>query len=195
MRGEARACAKETLGWDRGGGGLAAERTRVDRKFEVINARDATSALYWLDFDGNEAHYVDLPPGMTTMMSTFGSHVWVSRDMATNAAVAENNYLDRFFTRVNKVFLDERAASNETERLTQENDDLKRILTDYLNGTTVNETGTCCISQIPTLFAHTRLTRFGYKNSSRRSKQPPVRGERPRFDRAEKPPRRGDEGD
>lgn len=59
---------------------------------------------------------------------------------ATNAAVAENNYLDRFFTRVNKVFLDERAASNETERLTQENDDLKRILTDYLNGTTVNET-------------------------------------------------------
>ena len=31
---------------------------------------------------------MDLPPGMTTMMSTFGSHVWVSRDMATNAAVA-----------------------------------------------------------------------------------------------------------
>ena len=72
----------------RGGEGLASVPSRDDRKVEFINARDATSALYWLDFDGNEAHYVDLPPGMTTMMSTFGSHVWVSRDMATNAAVA-----------------------------------------------------------------------------------------------------------
>ena len=72
----------------RGGEGLASVPSRDDRKVEFINARDATSALYWLDFDGNEAHYVDLPPGMTTMMSTFGSHVWVSRDMSTNAAVA-----------------------------------------------------------------------------------------------------------
>ena len=72
----------------RGGEGLASVPSRDDRKVEFINARDATSALYWLDFDGNEAHYVDLPPGMTTMMSTFGSHVWVSRDMATNVAVA-----------------------------------------------------------------------------------------------------------
>jgi len=72
----------------RGGEGMASTPSRDDRKVEFINARDATSALYWLDFDGNEVHYVDLPPGMTTMMSTFGSHVWVSRDMATNAAVA-----------------------------------------------------------------------------------------------------------
>jgi hypothetical protein len=72
----------------RGGEELASVPSRDDRKVEFINARDATSALYWLDFDGNEAHYVDLPPGMTTMMSTFGSHVWVSRDMSTNAAVA-----------------------------------------------------------------------------------------------------------
>ena len=72
----------------RGGEGLASVPSRDDRKVEFINARDATSALYWLDFDGNEAHYVDLPPGMTTMMSTFGSHMWVSRDMSTNAAVA-----------------------------------------------------------------------------------------------------------
>ena len=72
----------------RGGEGLSSTPSRDDRKVEFINAREATSALYWLDFDGNEVHYVDLPPGMTTMMSTFGSHVWVSRDMATNAAVA-----------------------------------------------------------------------------------------------------------
>ena len=73
----------------RGGeGGMASTPSRDDRKVEFINAREATSALYWLDFEGNEVHYVDLPPGMTTMMSTFGSHVWVSRDMATNAAVA-----------------------------------------------------------------------------------------------------------
>ena len=72
----------------RGGEGMASTPSRDDRKVEFINAREATSALYWLDFDGNEVHYVDLPPGMTTMMSTFGSHVWVSRDMATNAAVA-----------------------------------------------------------------------------------------------------------
>jgi len=32
--------------------------------------------------------YPDLPPGMTTVLSSFASHVWVVRDMATNAAIS-----------------------------------------------------------------------------------------------------------
>ena len=64
--------------------------SRDDRKGEFVNARDATAALYWRDCDGNEAHDVGLPPGMTTMMSTFGSHVWVSRDMSNEVSVGKS---------------------------------------------------------------------------------------------------------
>lgn len=61
---------------------------RETRKVEFVNARGSASALYWVDFDGVEVHYVDLPPGMTTVMSTFAHHVWVARDMATEGAIA-----------------------------------------------------------------------------------------------------------
>ena len=60
-------------------------------------------------------------------------------DLTTGENIGETNYLDRFFKRFNKVFLDERAARNETQRLTEENSDLKQILTDYLNGVSVNQ--------------------------------------------------------
>ena len=61
---------------------------RETRKVEFVNARGSASALYWVDFDGVEVHYVDLPPGMTTVMSTFAHHVAVARDMATEGAIA-----------------------------------------------------------------------------------------------------------
>ena len=61
---------------------------RETRKVEFVNARGSASALYWVDFDGVEVHYADLPPGMTTVMSTFAHHVWVARDMATEGAIA-----------------------------------------------------------------------------------------------------------
>ena len=61
---------------------------RETRKVEFVNARGSASALYWVDFNGVEVHYVDLPPGMTTVMSTFAHHVWVARDMATEGAIA-----------------------------------------------------------------------------------------------------------
>lgn len=58
------------------------------RKVEFLNARESTSAIYWVDFKGVEVHYVDLPPGMTTVLSSFANHVWVARDMASNAAIS-----------------------------------------------------------------------------------------------------------
>jgi hypothetical protein len=55
---------------------------------EFLNARSSTTAVYWVDFDGKETHYVDLPPGMSTLMSTFATHSWVARDMASARAIA-----------------------------------------------------------------------------------------------------------
>jgi hypothetical protein len=51
------------------------------RKVKFLNARESTSAIYWVDFEGLEVHYVDLPPGMTTVLSSFANHVWIARDM------------------------------------------------------------------------------------------------------------------
>lgn len=62
--------------------------SHVTRKVEFLNARESTSAIYWVDFRGLEVHYVDLPPGMTTVLSSFANHVWVARDMASHAAIS-----------------------------------------------------------------------------------------------------------
>ena len=71
-----------------GAEGYKSVPNRETRKVEFVNARGSASALYWVDFNGVEVHYVDLPPGMTTVMSTFAHHVWVARDMATEGAIA-----------------------------------------------------------------------------------------------------------
>ena len=62
--------------------------SRETRRVEFLNARSKTIAVYWVDFDGKETHYADLPPGMTTLMSTFATHSWVARDMASTRAIA-----------------------------------------------------------------------------------------------------------
>ena len=63
--------------------GVRSTPSRETRKVEFLNARSSTTAVYWVDFDGKETHYVDLPPGMSTLMSTFATHSWVARDMAS----------------------------------------------------------------------------------------------------------------
>ena len=68
--------------------GVRSTPSRETRKVEFLNARSKTIAVYWVDFDGKETHYVDLPPGMTTLMSTFATHSWVARDMASTHAIA-----------------------------------------------------------------------------------------------------------
>ena len=78
--------------------------SRETRKVEFLNARSSTTAVYWVDFDGKETHYVDLPPGMSTLMSTFATHSWVARDMASARAIA-------VFTVQPRV--DDRSSSNE----------------------------------------------------------------------------------
>ena len=73
---------------DVGRDGVRSTPSRETRKVEFLNARATTAAIYWVDFDGKETHYVDLPPGMTTLMSTFATHSWVARDMASTHAIA-----------------------------------------------------------------------------------------------------------
>mmetsp|Transcript_65806 Transcript_65806/g.106682 ORF Transcript_65806/g.106682 Transcript_65806/m.106682 type:complete len:502 (+) Transcript_65806:132-1637(+) len=52
--------------------------------------------------------------------------------------VEEWNYLDIFFKRYNKVLLDKYAIIKEETRLQQENNDLRNILKQYLDGISVN---------------------------------------------------------
>ena len=54
-------------------------------------------------------------------------------------AVEEHYYLDRFFKRFNKVQLDCMALKGEHRDLTSENQDLRNILTQYLDGISVTE--------------------------------------------------------
>lgn len=55
------------------------------------------------------------------------------------APIEEYEYLSRFFQRYNKVFLDQRAIERERTRLDQENEDLRTILKQYLDGISINE--------------------------------------------------------
>ena len=55
------------------------------------------------------------------------------------AAVEEWNYLDNFFKKYNKVLLDKFALTKEREQLERQNEDLRLILKQYLDGVSVNE--------------------------------------------------------
>jgi hypothetical protein len=55
------------------------------------------------------------------------------------AHVEEWNYLDNFFKKYNKVLLDKFALSKEREQLERQNEDLRLILKQYLDGVSVNE--------------------------------------------------------
>ena len=58
---------------------------------------------------------------------------------ASGAPVPEHEYLERFFDRRNRAFLSERAVDRERRRLDRENEDLRAILKQYLDGVSVNE--------------------------------------------------------
>jgi dynein regulatory complex subunit 2 len=60
---------------------------------------------------------------------------------ADGAAVEEWNYLDKFYKKFNKVLLDKFALSKEKEGLERQNEDLRLILKQYLDGVSVNEDG------------------------------------------------------
>ena len=51
----------------------------------------------------------------------------------------EFEYLENFYKRYNKVLCDEIALQKEKERLGGENEDLQKILRQYLDGVSVNE--------------------------------------------------------
>ena len=55
------------------------------------------------------------------------------------APVEEWNYLDQFYKKYNKVLLDKFALSKEREGLERQNEDLRLILKQYLDGVSVNE--------------------------------------------------------
>eukprot|EP01045_Picozoa_sp_COSAG04_P013449 COSAG04_NODE_954_length_9193_cov_9.021113_7_plen_516_part_00 len=58
---------------------------------------------------------------------------------ADGAPVEEWNYLDQFYKKYNKVLLDKFALSKEREGLERQNEDLRLILKQYLDGVSVNE--------------------------------------------------------
>ena len=64
---------------------------------------------------------------------------WGSTRERPDEPVHRYEYLDAFFRRYNKVYLDERAVAKERARLEQENDDLRTLLKQYLDGVTVDE--------------------------------------------------------
>merc|ERR1711988_142580 len=49
------------------------------------------------------------------------------------------NYLEQFYKKFNKVLLDKFALSKEREKLERQNEDLRLILKQYLDGVSVNE--------------------------------------------------------
>ena len=53
--------------------------------------------------------------------------------------VEEWNYLEQFYKKFNKVLLDKFALSKEREKLERQNEDLRLILKQYLDGVSVNE--------------------------------------------------------
>ena len=64
---------------------------------------------------------------------------WGSMPQAPEAPVDEYEYMNRFFDRFNKVFLDTRAVDGERRRLAEENADLREVLKRYLDGVSVND--------------------------------------------------------
>mmetsp|Transcript_36300 Transcript_36300/g.43865 ORF Transcript_36300/g.43865 Transcript_36300/m.43865 type:complete len:516 (-) Transcript_36300:287-1834(-) len=64
-------------------------------------------------------------------------HSWGSTE--DGHAVEEWDYLTRFFQRYNKVAMDKAAIEKEKVRLSSENEDLRSILKQYLDGISVNE--------------------------------------------------------
>ena len=53
------------------------------------NARPTAVSLYWVDFDGNEVHYVDVHPQHQGIVKTFQMHIWIVREMDSSRFVAQ----------------------------------------------------------------------------------------------------------
>eukprot|EP00698_Gefionella_okellyi_P005414 TRINITY_DN14964_c0_g1_i1.p1 TRINITY_DN14964_c0_g1~~TRINITY_DN14964_c0_g1_i1.p1 ORF type:complete len:502 (+),score=145.78 TRINITY_DN14964_c0_g1_i1:63-1568(+) len=65
---------------------------------------------------------------------------WHARAVDKDGKPVEQwNHLERFYRRANKVELDKAALAREKEALQQENEDLRKILKQYLDGITINE--------------------------------------------------------
>jgi len=53
------------------------------------NARARAVSVYWVDFNGNEVHYVDVHPRHQGVVKSFQGHVWIVRDVDTQRFVAQ----------------------------------------------------------------------------------------------------------
>jgi hypothetical protein len=53
------------------------------------NARPTAVSLYWVDFDGNEVHYVDVHPQHQGIVKTFQMHIWIVRELDSSRFVAQ----------------------------------------------------------------------------------------------------------
>uniref|UniRef100_A0A0G4HVM7 Dynein regulatory complex subunit 2 n=1 Tax=Chromera velia CCMP2878 TaxID=1169474 RepID=A0A0G4HVM7_9ALVE len=61
------------------------------------------------------------------------------REALSDVGIDEWTYLDSFFKRYNKVFLDKLAIDKERQRLEKENEQLRSILKQFLDGVSVND--------------------------------------------------------
>jgi len=77
----------------RGGGAFDATVKSVPglarRRVSFYNSKARLVSVYWVNFDGQEVHYVDVHPKENGVVHTFQRHVWIARDYETNAFITQ----------------------------------------------------------------------------------------------------------
>lgn len=75
--------------------GLRLVGSNDERELIVVNtARDRSTDLYWIDFDGQKVHYAEIPPSSQHVQSTFRGHIWIAENSlgyCDSVFIVENN--------------------------------------------------------------------------------------------------------
>ena len=75
------------------GGGFDASIKSVpglaQRHVTFYNAHSRLVSVFWVNFNGQEVHYVDVHPKENGFVHTFQRHVWIARDYETNAFISQ----------------------------------------------------------------------------------------------------------
>ena len=107
---------------------LSGPQAEIEGEGQELTSESSMEKLGMSSPHGHQEREPIKPP----TMSSYG--------MDSNGSVMEEwNYLNNFFKKHNKVLLDNLAIEKEHKRLSQENQELREILKQYLDGISVNE--------------------------------------------------------
>lgn len=53
-----------------------------------INWRSGSVKYFWVDFDGREKFYFEIPPGGQKISSSFVNHIWIAKDADSDKTLA-----------------------------------------------------------------------------------------------------------